>query len=142
MLNNRIILKGNLTRDPEYKTISEKNLVTFRIAVNESIGNGREETVYLDVDGWGSHSDYAQNVTLVKGDRVIVDGRLRQRNWEDKNGASRTSYSVLPSTFSKVVKPTRSKEQIEAAREKRQAAADQAAADQTATDKTEMTETF
>jgi len=44
-----------------------------------------------------------------KGDRVIVDGRLRQRNWEDKNGASRTSYSVLPSTFSKVVKPTNMK---------------------------------
>lgn len=137
MLNNRIILKGNLTRDPEYKTISEKNLVTFRIAVNESIGNGKEETVYLDVDGWGSHADYAENVTLIKGDRVIVDGRLRQRSWEDKNGASRTSYSVLPSTFSKVVKPTRSKEQIEEAREKRQAAADQVV-----TDKTEMTETF
>ena len=108
MLNNRVILKGNLTRDPEYKQISEKDLVTFRIAVNESIGNGREETVYLDVDGWGRHAAYAQNVSLLKGDRVIVDGRLRQRNWEDKNGVSRTSYSVLPSTFSKVVKPTRS----------------------------------
>lgn len=111
MLNNRVILKGNLTKDPEYKTVSEKNLVTFRMAVNESIGNGREETVYLDVDGWGSHADYAQNVLLSKGDRVIVDGRLRQRNWEDKNGVNRTSYTVLPSTFSKVVKPTRSESQ-------------------------------
>jgi single-strand DNA-binding protein len=109
MLNNRIILKGNLTRDPEYKNVSEKDLVSFRIAVNESTGNGREETAYLDVDGWGSHATYAQNVGLSKGDRVIVDGRLRQRNWEDKNGNSRTSYSVLPSTFSKVVKPTRSR---------------------------------
>lgn len=105
MLNNRIILKGNLTRDPEYKSVSDKDLVTFRIAVNESVGNGREETVYLDVDGWGSHAAYSKNVDLVKGDRVIIDGRLRQRNWEDKEGVSRTSYSVLPSTFSKVVKP-------------------------------------
>ena len=79
------------------------------MAVNESIGNGKEETTYLDVDGWGSHAAYAENVMLSKGDRVIVDGRLRQRNWEDKNGASRTSYSVLPSTFSKVVKPTNMK---------------------------------
>ena len=102
MLNNRIVLKGNLTKDPEYKTVSEKELVTFRIAVNESIGNGKEETVYLDVDGWGSHATYSENVGLSKGDRVIVDGRIRQRNWEDKNGNSRTSYSVLPSTFSKV----------------------------------------
>tara|TARA_R110002020_G_scaffold287639_1_gene503136 strand:- start:4 stop:381 length:378 start_codon:yes stop_codon:yes gene_type:complete len=109
MLNNRIILKGNLTKDPEYKVFSEKELLTFRLAVNESIGNGKEETTYLDVDGWGSHASYAQNVTLSKGDRVIVDGRLRQRNWEDKNGASRTSYSVLASTFSKVVKPTNMK---------------------------------
>jgi len=106
MFNNRIILKGNLTKDPEYKNISEKDLVTFRMAVNESIGNGKEETINLDVDGWRSHATYAQNVTLSKGDRVIVDGRLRQRNWEDKNGVSRTSYSVLPCTFSKVVKPT------------------------------------
>ena len=110
MFNNRVVLKGNLTRDPEYKTISEKQLVTFRMAINESIGNGKEETVYLDVDGWGSHADYAQSVFLEKGDRVIVDGRLRQRNWEDKDGNSRTAYSVLPSTFSKVVKPTQSQE--------------------------------
>ena len=109
MYNNRIVLKGNLTKDPEYKTISEKELVTFRIAVNESIGNGKEETVYLDVDGWGSHAAYSENVGLEKGDRVIVDGRIRQRNWEDKNGNSRTSYSVLPSSFSKVVKPTNMK---------------------------------
>lgn len=108
MLNNRVILKGNLTRDPEYKTVSDKELVSFRLAVNESIGNGREETVYMDVDGWGSHAGYARNVSLTKGDRVIIDGRLRQRNWEDKNGSSRTSYSVLPSTFSKVVKPSKS----------------------------------
>ena len=107
MLNNRIVLKGNLTKDPEYKEIGEKDLVTFRIAVNERVGNDKEETVYLDVDGWGSHAAYAQNVALSKGDRVIVDGRLRQRSWEDKNGVNRTSYSVLPSTFSKVVKPTK-----------------------------------
>ena len=105
MLNNRIILKGNLTKDPEYKTVSEKELVTFRIAVNESLGSGKEETIYLDIDGWGTHAEYSRNVDLSKGDRVIIDGRLRQRNWEDKDGNSRTSYSVLPSTFSKVVKP-------------------------------------
>ena len=72
--NNKIYLKGNLTKDPEYKTVSEKDLVTFRIAVNESIGQGKEETSYFDVDGWDSHARYAQNVTLQKGDRVHVEG--------------------------------------------------------------------
>jgi single-stranded DNA-binding protein len=79
--------------------------VAFRVAVNETIG-GREETVYFDVDGWNSHSKYAQSVLLAKGDRVIIDGRIRQREWVDKNGSNRTSYSVVPTTFSKVVKPT------------------------------------
>lgn len=110
MLNNRIALKGNLTRDPEYKKISDRDLVSFRIAVNESIGKDKEETIYLDVDGWGSHADYAQNVDLSKGDRVVVEGRLRQRNWEDNEGVKRTAYSVLPSIFSKVVKPQRETE--------------------------------
>lgn len=107
MLNNRVLLKGNLTKDPEYKNVSDRELVTFRVAVNEKVGNDREETVYLDVDGWGSHAEYSRSVDLCKGDRVIIDGRLRQRSWEDKNGANRVSYSVLPSTFSKVVKPQR-----------------------------------
>jgi len=109
MLNNRVVLKGNLTKDPEYKTVSDRKLVTFRIAVNESLSNGKEETLYLDVDGWGAHADYADNVSLSKGDRVIVDGRLRQRSFEAKDGSNRTVYSVLPSTFSKVVKPVFSK---------------------------------
>ena len=44
--NNEIRLQGNLTKDPEYKNISDKNLVTFRLAVNESIGKDKEETIY------------------------------------------------------------------------------------------------
>jgi single-strand DNA-binding protein len=104
--NNEIRLQGNLTKDPEYKSISEKDLVSFRLAVNESIGKDREETIYMDVDGWDNHARYAENVMLSKGDRVIVTGRLKQREWTDKNGANRVSYSVLPSTFSKVVKPS------------------------------------
>ena len=106
MLNNRIILKGNLTRDPEYKTVSDRELVTFRIAVKESFGENREETAYFDIDGWNNHCKYAQSVLLSKGDRVIVDGRVRQREWTDKNGANRVSYSIVPTTFSKVVKPS------------------------------------
>ena len=105
MLNNHILLRGNLTRDPEYKTVSEKDLVAFRIAVNETLSNGREETVYFDVDGWDNHARYAQNVFLSKGDRVIVEGRIRQREYTDKNGVNRVSYTIIPSSFSKLVKP-------------------------------------
>lgn len=106
-INNKNFYIGNLTRDPEYKTISERELVTFRIAVNEPVGNGKEETLYMDVDAWGSHAKYARGVNLSKGDRVTVDGRLRQRSWEDGNGAKRVSYSVVPTTLNKTVRPPR-----------------------------------
>jgi len=107
MINNRITLQGNLTKDPEYKTISDRSLVTFRIAVNEYLGRDKEETVYMDIDCWGAHADYAENVQLAKGDRVNVDGRLRQRSFPGKDGGQRTAYSVVPVKFSKVVKPPR-----------------------------------
>jgi len=111
MFNNRITLTGNLTRDPEYKNISDRELVTFRIAVNDSIGNGREETVYMDIDCWGGgHTKYAQAVGLSKGDPVHIDGKLKQRNWEDSNGGKRTNYSVSPMKFSKLMKPARQPE--------------------------------
>ena len=113
--NNRITLTGNLTRDPEYKTISaggqDRELVSFRMAVNENYGNGKEKTVYLDVDLWGpGHTKYAQAVQLSKGVPVHVDGSLEQRNWEDSNGGKRTNYTVSPRKFSKLMKPGRSEE--------------------------------
>jgi len=82
MYNNRISLTGNLTKNPEYKNISDRDLVHFRIAVNENVGKEKEETIFMDVDGWGGHATYAKNVNLAKGDRVMLTGRLRQKNWE------------------------------------------------------------
>lgn len=67
MYNNRVDLKGNLTREPEYKDIKGTKLLTFRLAVNESIGKDKEETTYIDVEAWRNHSDYAESVGLKKG---------------------------------------------------------------------------
>jgi single-strand DNA-binding protein len=108
MANSFIMVKGNLTRDPEYKNVAGKELVSFRVAVNETFGSGKEETFYIDVDAWEGNAKYAQAVVLAKGDRVTVDGRLRQRDWTDKNGVARVSYSITSNTFSKLVKPARS----------------------------------
>lgn len=106
MYNNRVDLKGNLTREPEYKDIKGTKLLTFRLAVNESIGKDKEETTYIDVEAWRNHSDYAESVGLKKGDRVHVVGRLKPNSWTDKEtGANREKLSVAASTFSKVYKP-------------------------------------
>jgi|TARA_R110002167_G_scaffold259287_1_gene465819 single-strand DNA-binding protein len=106
MFNNRINLKGNLTKDPTYKEVNNTKVLNFRVAVNEKVGKDKEETTFIDVEGWGSHADYAENVSLVKGDRVIIEGRLRQKSWSDGSGQKRTNYFVSPSNFSKVVTPT------------------------------------
>jgi single-stranded DNA-binding protein len=83
------------------------SLVHFRIAVNESVGDSKEETIYMNVDGRGSHANYAKNVNLAKGDRVMVVGRLKQQERVEINGVKRTDVTVIPSTFSKLVRPVR-----------------------------------
>ncbi len=106
MFNNRINLKGNLTKDPTYKEVNSTMVLNFRVAVNEKVGRGQEETTFIDVEGWGSHAHYAENVSLSKGDRVIIEGRLKQKSWSDGSGQKRTNYFVAPNNFSKVVTPT------------------------------------
>tara|TARA_R110002167_G_scaffold190962_1_gene393239 strand:- start:3979 stop:4365 length:387 start_codon:yes stop_codon:yes gene_type:complete len=120
MYNNRICLTGNLTKNPEYSNRPaqsgkgqsverQPSLVHFRIAVNETVGDSKEETIYMNVDGRGSHAHYARNVNLSKGDRVMVVGRLKQKEHVETNGVRRTNVTVIPSTFSKLVRPVRTK---------------------------------
>ena len=108
MYNNRIEVKGNLTRDPVFKTVGEKNsnLAEMRIAVTERFGKDREETLFIDVDAWGSNADYAQNCGFSKGDKIIVEGRLRSRDWTDQNDCKRASFSISSVSLHKTVKPT------------------------------------
>ena len=106
MNNNLVSFEGNLTKDPEYRIVSEdKDLAVFRIAVNERLNREKEETLYIDVNAWGWHVPYCKNVNLSKGDRVILKGRLQERSWKDGQGNNRTSVVVVPNTFSKVVRP-------------------------------------
>jgi len=88
---------GNLTADPELRfTRRGQEITNLRVAVNypeDRYGNQRP-TDYWNVEVWGpkpesSNQDYsmARNVvTLEKGDRVIVVGRLKTNSWEDRNG--------------------------------------------------------
>ena len=67
--NNEIRLQGNLTKDPEYKNISEKDLVTFRLAVNESVGRDKEERTYV-----GREKDRAYMYRQRETERTCVGG--------------------------------------------------------------------
>ena len=95
---NQVILMGNLTRDPEVRqTPSGQSVCSFSLALNRAYkdqsGNWQEATDYIDVVAWGPLGErVAQYVT--KGRRVLVQGRLQSRSWE-QDGQKRSKVEVL-----------------------------------------------
>lgn len=98
-MSNTTTLSGNLTRDPEIRyTRDGQASATFGLAVNRrwqsrSSDEWEEATSFFDVVCW---RDLAENValSLVKGSRVIVTGRLEQRTWENDAGERRSRVEV------------------------------------------------
>jgi len=96
---NRVILQGNLTREPDMRyTAAGTAVCNLGIAVNhkynDSQGNTKEDTCFTDVEVWGKHAENCSKY-LSKGRPVLVDGRLKMDSWEDKNtGQRRNKLSV------------------------------------------------
>jgi single-strand DNA-binding protein len=94
---NKIILIGNLTRDPELKYTPQGTPVTsFRIAVNSRLSQEKQETLFIDIIAFGRVAE-TSNEYLTKGSSVLVEGRLHERRWET-DGQSRIKYEVLANT--------------------------------------------
>ncbi|NOZ24935.1 MAG: single-stranded DNA-binding protein [Nitrospirae bacterium] len=97
---NRIILVGNLTKDPELRyTPQGTPVANMRIAVNSRIKQGNEfkdETLFIDTVVFGKQ---AENITqyLGKGRAVLVEGRLKERRWEYE-GQQKSKFEVIAST--------------------------------------------
>ena len=96
---NRIILAGNLTRDPVLrKTPGGVSVCDMRLAVSERFksasGDPQERTLFIDVVVWERQADNCAKY-LAKGSSVIIDGRLRQEDYKTKEGENRTKISVI-----------------------------------------------
>ncbi|MGZ8665480.1 MAG: single-stranded DNA-binding protein [Solirubrobacterales bacterium] len=97
---NRVILTGNLTRDPELRSTSGGTSVcSLRLAVNsrrkDSSGEWTDKPNYFDITVWGAQGENCANY-LSKGRPVAVDGRLEWREWEAKDGSGkRQSVEVI-----------------------------------------------
>src|SRR4051794_8450230 len=96
---NRVVITGNLTRDPELRSLpSGMAVCSLRIASNtrrkDSTGQWVEKPNYLDVAIWGRQGETAAQY-LSKGRAVAVDGRLEWREWQDKEGNSRQSVEIV-----------------------------------------------
>jgi len=95
---NKVILIGNLTRDPEIRyTPQGTSVCNFRIAVNRRYKQGDEiknETTFIDTVVFGKQADTCGQY-LNKGKSVLVEGRLRERRWETEEGQQRSKYEVV-----------------------------------------------
>lgn len=95
---NKVLLLGNLTRDPEIRYIASGQAVTtFGLAVNEKYGKGedaKESILFIDITSWGKSAESCAEF-LKKGSPVFIEGRLRLENWDDKEtGQKRSKVSV------------------------------------------------
>ena len=96
---NRVIITGNLTRDPELRqTGGGTSVCELRVAVNSSrkdeSGNWVDKPNYFNVKVWGAQGENCSTY-LSKGRPVAVDGRLDWREWEDQNGNKRQSIDIV-----------------------------------------------
>lgn len=99
---NRVILVGNLTRDPELRHLpSGTPVVNFRLAVNEVVRDRqtsqmREHVCFVDIVAWERQAETC-NQYLSKGSPVLVEGRLVYEEWKNQQGETRNRLSVRAS---------------------------------------------
>ena len=104
---NKIMLIGNLTRDPETRIVEGSTGSTpccsFTIAVNrrrgsQSNGNQQDETQFFRINVWGNRADVAQRY-MKKGHKVFVSGELTARTYMGNDGTTRISLDVRADDF-------------------------------------------
>ena len=99
---NKVILMGNLTRDPEVRTTpGGQSVANFSLAVNRtwkgSDGNQQESVSYIDCVAWGRTGEVIAQY-MQKGRPLLVSGRLDQRSWE-QDGNKRSKVEVIVEDF-------------------------------------------
>ncbi len=91
------VLDGNLTRDPETKTVKNgKSVTTFTVAMNHEYGSkeGNKSVSFIQVETWDK---LAENCAayLKKGSRVTVSGNLREDRWKDQEDKPRSRHKIV-----------------------------------------------
>src|SRR5687767_14946466 len=100
---NKVLLLGNLTRDPELRyTPSNMAVTTLGIAVNRRYkgqdGEMKEEVTFIDCDAWGRTAEVISQY-LTKGRPIFIEGRLKLDQWQDKDGGNRSKLKVVVENF-------------------------------------------
>lgn len=100
---NKVILIGNLTRDPEMRYLpSQTPVVEIGLAVNRrwkgQDGQQREETCFIDCVSFGKQAEVL-NQYMAKGRPIMIEGRLQLDTWEAKDGSKRSKHKVVIEQF-------------------------------------------
>ena len=104
---NKVILVGNLTRDPELRvTGTGLSICKIGLAVNRSYtskdGESKDETTYVDVDAFGKQAEILGKY-MQKGRPLMVEGRLKLDQWESNDGQKRSKLGVVLERFNFLV---------------------------------------
>lgn len=102
---NTVYIAGNLTRDPEVRYFDDGKAVSnFTVALNERSKDGKETTSFIRCAAWGDVA--LRSAELMRtGTRVIIEGRLNQKTWTDKDGKKHDEVSVIARSVDVVIKP-------------------------------------
>lgn len=100
---NKVLLIGNLTRDPDVKMMTNgRPVCNFGLALNRSYkdseGNKKDETTFVDVECFGPRAE-AVGRFFTKGRAIFVEGRLKLDQWESKEGEKRSAIRVVLDNF-------------------------------------------
>lgn len=112
---NITLLKGNLARDPELRSVNtggkQTSVVNFTIAVSreytKASGEKDKITSFINCEAWDSGAETIAE-SLKKGDLVLVEGSLRNDSWE-KDGVKHSSLKVRVNNFSKITRLSKKK---------------------------------
>lgn len=100
---NKVMLVGNLTRDPDLRyTPNGRPVCSFGLATNrrwkDPQGNLQEETEFHEIVVWGKLAEIISQI-LKKGNKAFVEGRLRTRSWEGQDGVKRQRTEIIMENF-------------------------------------------
>jgi single-strand DNA-binding protein len=101
---NKVMLIGNLTKDPEAKTLpSGQSLSNFSLATNrtwkDKDGSKKEQAEFHNIIAWGKLAEIC-NQYLKKGAKVYIEGRLQTRSWDDQNGVKKYRTEIIAENLS------------------------------------------
>ena len=108
---NKVILIGNLGADPEIRHLQNgASVANFRIATSETYkdrqtGEKREQTEWHNVVAWRGLAEITERF-LRKGSKVYVEGKLRTRQWQDKEGQNRYTTEIVADEMTLLDRPT------------------------------------